>query len=169
MQRNHPNRALFSYFITSFPNLTFFFPSLHSAVSHARLTSLRYLSRFLPFLYFFFFFPYAFLSSYRLLSSALLFRGTTRPFNRVAFSLARDPPVPYYSAIAPLFQFLRLSYSSLPLPVSAALYSHPVLPTPTAWRVIPRKPWYFVGHGVQSHGGPDEAWPYLPPTALPPT
>lgn len=86
---------------------------------HARLTSLRYLPRFLSFLHFFFF-PYAFLSSYRLLSVPF-FRGTTRPFNRVALSLAQDPPVPSCSAIAPLFQFLRLSYSSLPLSVSAAL------------------------------------------------
>lgn len=57
------------------------------------------------------------------LSPVPFFRGTTRPFNRAAFSLARDPAVPSYSAIASLFQLLRLSYTSLPLSVSAALYS----------------------------------------------
>lgn len=160
MQRNHPNRIFFFYLIISFPHfpgykLSPFVPPFVSR--YARITSSRYLSRFLPLLYFFFlrFFILLLTLSTRLPDSALFFRGTTRPFNRVGLSLARDPS---YSAIAPfLFQFLQLSYSSFPLSVSAALYSRSVLPSPTAWRVIPRKPWYFVGHGVQSHGGPDEA------------
>jgi len=78
------------------------------------------------------FFSYIFLSSYRSLCRSLIgsfFRETTRSFNHVALSFAQDPRVPSYPAIAPLFQFLRLSYSSLPLSVSA-LYSqsHPLQP-----------------------------------------
>lgn len=171
MQRNHPNRIFFFYLIISFPHRALFLLSFRLS-RYARITSSRYLSRFLPLLYFFFlrFFILLPTLSTRLPDSALFFRGTTRPFNRVGLSLARDPS---YSAIVPfLFQFLQLSYSSFPLSVSAALYSRSVLPSPTAWRVIPRKPWYFVGHGVQSHGGPDEAWPYLlhlPPPFYVPT
>lgn len=171
MQRNRPNRAFFFYFISSsqlLSQLDFLFPFTPFRRPYQLASPVFVIPR-VSSCFSIFSHPYVFLSSSFRLSrsarlSAFFFRETTRPFNRVAFSLARNPPVPYYSAIAPLFQFLRLS--SLPLSVSAALYSHPVLPTPTAWRVIPRKPWYFVGHGVQSHGGPDEAWPYLPPTTL---
>lgn len=58
------------------------------------------------------------------LLSPHFFRETTRPFNRVAFSLALPPPftsVSPHSALAALFQYLRLSYSSLP--PSTASYS----------------------------------------------
>jgi len=79
---------------------------------------------------FFLTFSYPLTDLFAGLSSALFFRETTRSFNHVALSFAQDPCVSSYSAIAPLFQFLRLSYSSLPLSVSAALYSqsHPLQP-----------------------------------------
>lgn len=90
MQRNHANRPFFFYFITSFPNPTLFFLSLRR--SYARLNVLRYLSRF-PSVSLFFSLRFLILLTDSLRSSALFFRGTTRPFNHVALSLARDPPV----------------------------------------------------------------------------
>lgn len=158
MQRNHPNRAFFFYFITSFSKPDFLFPFAPPFLRSPHQSSL---SPAFPSVSLFFFpltLSYPLTGSLRPpLVGSLFSRDNATFFNRVALSLARDPPVPSCSAVAPLFQFLRLSYPSLPFSVSAALYSHPVLPSPTAWRVIPRKPWYFVGHGVQSHGGPDEA------------
>lgn len=84
------------------------------------------------------------------------FRETTRPFNRVAFSLALPPSsvfTPFRSScavsVSPTFLLLASAFRRFllsPFPLS-----------PSTWRVISRKPWYFVGHGVQSHEGPDEA------------
>lgn len=89
-------------------------------------------------------------------------------------SRSRYPSGPSHSIAAPMFQFppafLRF------VPPSAVLRSHPrrlICPSSPhlalllTWRVISRKPWYFVGHGVQSHRGPDEAWPHPTTTFLP--
>lgn len=103
-------------------------------------------------------------------------QDNVRPFNCVALLLVRDLPIsiPWwlrcfsssdFLTLRFLFPYPPLSTLSVSLSRSRSLsLSYPVSPSPTAWRVILRKPWYFVGHGVQSHGGSDEAWPYLPPT-----
>lgn len=152
----------------AFPPLSFFFIFLSfSSLSRARAHT-HTLTRFSVSLYF-----RRFLTSLprfpRLRSRRRRFpfslRDTTRPFNRVAFSLTRHPSVPSsipLQLLRSFFDFLTL-LASLPavstaLPTisssSGSLLSPSLYPT---WRVIPRKPWYFVGHGVQSHGGPDEA------------
>lgn len=92
------------------------------------------------------------------LFSAFL-RKTTRPFNRVA---------PFRSCYSPrlfalvLFQLRYFSISDFltprfRLPYIRRFLLSPFPPSLPTWRVISRKPWYFVGHGAQSHEGPDEA------------
>lgn len=90
------------------------------------------------------FFPIFFAKQHDLLI-ALLSRSRypPRPFHPIFRSSCAVSVSPTFLLLASAFRHFLLS----PFPLSPL----------SAWRVISRKPWYFVGHGVQSHEGPDEA------------
>lgn len=169
MQDNHPNRV-FSFVLSFllFKPLLFFLLFFFIPFPFLRVSSLFFVLSAVSLPRFPIFPTFSYLFTWPLSARSrreTLFFARQRDLLIALLFLARaiHPFLPY-SAVTPRYysfsDFLTPPASSF-LRISATLHRHTVSPSPPTWRVIPRKPWYFVGHGVQSHGGPDEAWPHL--------
>lgn len=132
MQRNHPNRAFFFYFITSFSKPDFLFPFAPPFLRSPHQSSL---SPAFPSVSLFFS-PLRFLillpALSARLSSALFFRGTTRPFLIALLSRSREihpfRPVPRQLRCFSSSDFLTLRFLFPYPPLSTLTQSYPLQP-----------------------------------------